>query len=103
MPTTPTTNSHHDAFAYIGMQECVVIPFLVILVTPTLSRSLMSLILIHIRVRTSTLARPLVNIRKRELAHAGECASMRVNVIACFIHACTCQEKQKNIITLAGL
>ena len=95
MPTTPTINSHHDAFAYIGEQECVFIPFLLILNTPTLPRSLMSQILIHINPRTRTLAHPLVTKRKGELAHAGECASIRVNVIAYFIHACTCQEKQK--------
>ena len=103
MPTTPTINSHPDVFAYIGEEECVVIPFPQMLNTPTLPRSLMSKILIHITPQTRTSAHPLVRKRKRELAYAGECASKRVNVIASFIHACTCQDKQKNIITLAGL
>ena len=90
MPTTPTINAHHDAFAYIGQQECVFIPFVLVLNTPTLPRSLMSQILIHIRPRARTLAHLLVTKRKRELAHASESASIRLNVIAYCIHACTC-------------
>ena len=95
MPITPTINSHHDPFAYIGEHECVVIPFPLILNAPTLPRSLMSQMLIHIKPLTRTAAHELVTKRKRKLAHAGECSSMRVNVIASFKLACTCQEKQK--------
>ena len=35
MPTSPTIKSYLDAFACIGEQECVVIPFPLMLNTPT--------------------------------------------------------------------